>query len=54
MWSDGTYEEEKTELPYYLTAVGGILLIFIGVFFTKGKRQKQKLIRQGMKQLKKK
>lgn len=54
MWSDGTYEEEKAELPYYLTAVGGILLIFIGVFFTKGKRQKQKLIRQGMKQLKKK
>ena len=53
MWSNETTKEDDT-MPYYLSAAGGVVLIIIGTFFAKGKRNKKKMIKQGMKQLKRK
>lgn len=54
MWSNATTEDEDDTIPYYLSAAGGIVLILVGTFFVKGKRNKKKMIKQGMKQLKRK
>lgn len=53
MWSNETTKEDDT-MPYYLSAAGGVVLIIVGTFFAKGKRNKKKMIKQGMKQLKRK
>lgn len=53
MWSNETTKEDDT-MPYYLSAAGSVVLIIIGTFFAKGKRNKKKMIKQGMKQLKRK
>lgn len=54
MWSNTTTKDEDDTMPYYLSAAGGVVLILIGTFFVKGKRNKKKIIKQGMKQLKRK
>lgn len=54
MWSNTTTEDEDDTMPYYFSAAGGIVLILVGTFFVKGKRNKKKMIKQGMKQLKRK
>lgn len=54
MWSNTTDENDEEAMPYYLSAAGGIALIIVGTFFVKGKRNKKKMIKQGMKQLKRK
>ena len=55
MWSNTTTtEDENDTMPYYLSAAGGVVLILVGTFFVKGKRNKKKIIKQGMKQLKRK
>ena len=56
MWSDGlAAEEEQNEtIQYVLGAAGGVILIIFGLFFAKGKRNKQRYIRKGVKQLRRK
>ena len=54
MWSNTTTKDEDDTIPYYLSAAGGVVLILVGTFFVKGKRNKKKMIKQGMKQLKRK
>lgn len=54
MWSDGSGADDSEELPYYLSAAAGVIMILAGTLFVKGKRNKKKLIRQGMKQIKRK
>ena len=56
MWSDGSAaEEEQNEtIQYVLGAAGGVILIIFGLFFAKGKRNKQRYIRKGVKQLRRK
>ena len=56
MWSDGlAAEEEQNEtIQYVLGAAGGVILIVFGLFFAKGKRNKQRYIRKGVKQLRRK
>lgn len=56
MWSDGkAAEEEQSEtMQYVLGAAGGVVLILFGLFFAKGKRNKQRYIRKGVKQIRKK
>ena len=56
MWSDGlAAEEEHNEtIQYVLGAAGGVILIVFGLFFAKGKRNKQRYIRKGVKQLRRK
>lgn len=51
MWSGEEPEEEQ--LPYYMSAVGGIILILGGVFFTKSKRNKKRMIQEGIKHIRK-
>lgn len=51
MWSETTKHEEQ--VPYMMTAIGGVLLILAGVFLTRGRKRK-KLIAQGIQILKKK
>lgn len=53
MWS-GTQPEEEAELPLWASTLGGLLLIIIGVFFTKGKGKQKRMIKQGVKQIKRK
>ena len=56
MWSDGkaAAQEQTDSLQYILGAVGGLVLIIFGLFFAKGKRNKERYIRKGAKQLRKK
>lgn len=55
MWSDNqTASQQEEELPYMMSAIGGVILILAGTFFVKGKRNKKKLIKQGIKQIKRK
>lgn len=51
MWSGEEPEEEQ--LPYYVSAVGGLILILGGVFFTKSKRNKKRMIHEGIKHIRK-
>ena len=56
MWSDGTAAEEQQNetIQYVLGAAGGVILLIFGLFFAKGKRNKQRYIRKGVRQLRKK
>lgn len=56
MWSDGkaAAQEQTDSLQYILGAVGGLILIVFGLFFAKGKRNKERYIRKGVKQIRKK
>ena len=56
MWSDGkaAAQEQTDSLQYILGAVGGLVLIIFGLFFAKGKRNKERYLRKGAKQLRKK
>lgn len=56
MWSDGKAAEEESEewISYALGVVGGVVLIIFGLFFAKGKRNKQRYIRKGVRQIRKK
>ncbi|MFR1702765.1 MAG: thermonuclease family protein, partial [Clostridium sp.] len=56
MWSDGkaAAQEQTDSLQYILGAAGGLVLIIFGLFFAKGKRNKERYIRKGVKQLRKK
>lgn len=56
MWSDGkaAAQEQTDSLQYILGAVGGLVLIIFGLFFAKGKRNKERYIRKGVKQIRKK
>lgn len=52
MWSD-TSATGEDNLPYYLSIAAGIVLIIIGIF-AKGKNNKKKYIKKGIRQIKKK
>lgn len=52
MWSN-VEPEEISPVAYVGGAVGGVFLIIIGVFFTKGKRKKKAIIKKGVKRLRK-
>ena len=56
IWSDGkaAAQEQTDSLQYILGAAGGLVLIIFGLFFAKGKRNKERYIRKGVKQLRKK
>ena len=56
MWSDGkaAKEAQYDTVQYVLGAAGGVVLIIFGLFFAKGKHNKQRYIRKGVKQLRKK
>lgn len=56
MWSDGkaAAQEQTDDLQYILGAAGGLVLIIFGLFFAKGKRNKERYIRKGVKQIRKK
>ena len=54
MWSGIEPEEEDDTMTTYLSIAGGAVLIIAGLFFTKGKRNKEKLVRKGIKQIQKK
>ena len=56
MWSDGkaAAQEQTDSLQYILGAAGGLVLIIFGLFFAKGKRNKEHYIRKGVKQIRKK
>lgn len=54
MWSNGNGADDREEIPYYLSAAAGVIMILVGTFFVKGKRNKKKMIKQGLKQIKRK
>lgn len=56
MWSDGTAAEEQQNetIQYVLGAAGGVILLIFGLFFAKGKRNKQRYICKGVRQLRRK
>lgn len=55
MWSGKTKvnEEEDDTLTYLMGAGGGVILIIFGLFFAKGKRNKERYIKKGIRQLRK-
>lgn len=52
MWSDGK-DDLESQIPYYVSIVVGIILIIAGIF-VKGKNNKKRYIKKGIRQLKKK
>lgn len=52
MWSE--HEPEAMDsIPVLASAAGGVILIVAGIFFAHGKRNKKRLIQQGVRQIKK-
>lgn len=52
MWSDGK-DDLESQIPYYVSIVVGIILIIAGIF-VKGKNNKKRYIKKGIRQLKRK
>lgn len=52
MWSDGK-DDLESQIPYFVSIVIGIILIIAGIF-VKGKNNKKRYIKKGIRQLKKK
>lgn len=50
MWS-GVEPAKDNKVSYYIGAVGGVLLV-IGAFFMKGKRNQKRMIREGIRRIK--
>lgn len=50
MWSDKTSNQDV--FTQYSSVVFGVLLIIIGIFFTKGKKQKRRMIKKGFAKFK--
>ena len=54
MWSGVEPGDEEEQLPYLVTAAGGVVMVLAGLFLVKGKRNKKRIIKQGIKQMKRK